>query len=137
MAEAPFATASDVEERWRTLSTAESTTADALSADASDMIRTRWPDVDARIATGSLTDGSLTRVVANMVKRAMVNLDAEGLESRAQTAGIFSVSHKFTNPNGNLYFTAEDLRLLDGRAGRRAFAVDLSPAVTPHWQDRY
>jgi hypothetical protein len=66
-----------------------------------------------------------------MVKRAMIVGEAEGLESRSQTAGVFSINDKFTNPNANLYFTAEDIRLLDGRAGRRAFAVDLSSNVTP------
>lgn len=137
MPEAPFATAIDVEERWRTLSPAETATANILASDASDMIRTRWSDVDDRIATGSLSADSLLRVVAGMVKRAMMNADVEGLESRAQTAGIFSVSDKYANPNANLYFTAEDLRLLDGRRGRRAFAVDLSPNVTPYWVERY
>lgn len=137
MPKAPFATADDVEARWRTLSSAEITTADVLSTDASDMIRTRWSDVDDRIASGSLSADSLTRVVANMVKRAMIVGDREGLESRSQGAGPFSVSDKFANPNANLYFTAEDLRLLDGRQGRRAFAVDLSPNAAPCWTERY
>lgn len=137
MPETPFATADDVEARWRTLSSTEATTANTLSYDASDMIRTRWPDVDDRIASGSLTADSMTRVVASMVKRAMIVGDREGLESRAQSAGPFSVSDKFANPNANLYFTAEDLRLLDGRTGRRAFAVDLSPNTAPYWQERY
>lgn len=131
MAETPFATASDVAARWRTLSDAETVTADTLAADASDMIRTRWPDVDDRIAAGTLTALSLTRVVANMVKRAMMVGDREGLESRSEAAGPFSVSDKFANPNANLYFNAEDIRLLDGRAGRRAFAVDLSSNTPP------
>lgn len=131
MSDTPFATAADVADRWRTLTPAEENTADTLAADASDMIRSRWPDVDDRIAAGALTALSLTRVVANMVKRAMIVGDNEGLESRSETAGPFSVSDKFTNPNANLYFTAEDVRLLDGRRARRAFGVDLSSNVVP------
>lgn len=127
MDDTPFATATDVADRWRTLTSTEALIADTLAFDASDMIRSRWPDVDARIAAGTLSAASLTRVVASMVKRAMIVGDSEGLESRAQTAGPFSVSDKFTNPNANLYFTAEDVRLLGGRAARRAFAVDLAP----------
>ena len=131
MADTPFATAADVAARWRTLTSDEQTTADTLAADASDMIRARWPDVDDRIAAGTLTALSLTRVVANMVKRAMIVGDNGGLESRTEGTGPFSYSDKFTNPNANLYFTAEDVRLLDGRAARRAFAVDLSSNVVP------
>jgi len=127
----PFATAVDVAARWRPLDSAESAVADLLCADASDMIRSRWPDVDSRIAAGTLSALSLTRVVAGMVKRAMIVGDSEGLESRQQTAGPFSVSDKFSNPNGNLYFNSEDLRLLEGRTARRAFAVDLSSGVPP------
>lgn len=136
MAETPFATAADVEARWRTLTQTETTAADTLAADASDMIRTRWQDVDDQIAAGTLTALSLTRVVANMVKRAMIVGDNEGIESRSETAGPFAHSDKFTNPNANLYFTAEDIRLLDGRAARRAFAVDLSSNVPPCGYDR-
>ncbi len=137
MVSTPFATATDVADRWRTLTSDEATIADTLAADASDMIRTRWPDVDDRIASGLLTELSLVRVVATMVKRAMIVGDREGLESRSQGAGPFNVSDKFANPNANLYFTAEDVRLFDGRAGRRAFAVDLSPNIAPCWQERY
>lgn len=109
----PFATADDVAARWRTLLPAEETIANTLCVDASDMIRTRWSDVDDRIAAGTLAATSVTRVVANMVKRAMIVGDNEGLESRAETAGPFSHSDKFANPNANLYFTADDLRLFE------------------------
>ncbi len=132
MPETPFATAQDVEDRWRTLTPEETAVADVLIVDASDIIRTRWPDVDARVASsGALTAGSLLRVVANMVKRAMINAGTEGLESRSQGAGPFSVSDKFANPNANLYLTSEDIRLLGGSQARRAFAVDLTPSATP------
>lgn len=109
-----FATHEDVEARWRPLSDAEDAVADRLAMDASDMIRERWPDVDDRITAGSLTADGLTRIVAQMVKRAMIVGDALGLESRAQTAGPFSVSDKFSNPTGNLYLTNADILYLDG-----------------------
>ncbi len=131
MPETPFATAQDVSDRWRTLTPEETAVADVLIVDASDIIRTRWPDIDARVASGALTAGSLLRVVANMVKRAMINAGTEGLESRSQGAGSFSVSDKFANPNANLYLTSEDIRLLGGSQARRAFAVDLTPSATP------
>ena len=139
MADAPFATATDVAVRWRTLSPDEQNRANTLAADASDMIRTRWPEVDDRVAAGALTELSLTRIVANMVKRAMIVGDGEGLKSRSESSGPFGHTDEFTNPNANLYFTAEDVRLLDGRPARRAFAVDLSDNVPPcdYWRAYY
>lgn len=109
----PFATYTDVEARWRPLSAAEEAIADQLAVDASDMIRERWTDIDARIANGAVPASSVTRVVAYMVKRAMLVGDAEGLESQQQTAGPFSVNNKYTNPNGNLYFTAADVLVFE------------------------
>lgn len=109
----PFATYADVEARWRTLTSAEQTVATTLLADASDMVRTRWTDVDARIASGSLDAESVKRVVANMVKRAMDRPVPDGFETFNQTSGPFSVGGKVANPNGNLFFTAEDLRLFE------------------------
>lgn len=114
MAGTPFAVAQDVADRWRPLSATEEATADILAADASQMIRDRWPDVDDRIAAGTLDPATLIRVVAGMVKRAMISRDSEGLDSRAQTAGPFSVNDKFSNPMGNLYFSGDDLRVFDG-----------------------
>lgn len=131
----PFADSSDLQARWRTLTSEEVDRADVLLADASNMIRDRWPDVDARIAAGSLLADSLKRVVCNMVKVAMLSVDTEGLESIAVNTGPFGESRKFANPNGSLYFTAEMIRLLDGYGKkRRAFAVDLySPPVGGDW----
>lgn len=111
---ADFATWQDVQERWRPLTSAEQGVATALLGDVSDMIRARFPDVDARIANGSLTAATVKRIAASAVKRAMINSGSEGLESRAQTAGPFSVSDKFANPAGNLYLTSDDIRLLGG-----------------------
>lgn len=110
----PFAFAGDVAARWRTLTPDEETLADQLCEDASDMIRERWGDVDARLASGALSDSSLARVTALMVKRAMLVGDVEGLQSQAQSAGPFSINQTFANPTGNLYLTAADIALLDG-----------------------
>lgn len=109
----PFATYMDVEARWRTLTAAERDIADQLAFDASDMIRERWADIETRIANETVSESSVIRVVAGMVKRAMLNGDSEGLESRAQTAGPFGVTDRYANPNGNLYFTTADLLVFE------------------------
>lgn len=113
MAGEPFATYADVESRWRTLTSAEQGIADQLAIDASEMIRERWTDIDDRIATETIAATSVARVVAGMVKRAMINADAEGLESRAQAAGPFSVNDKYANPLSNLFFTSADILVFE------------------------
>lgn len=109
-----FADARDVEARWRPLSEAESDVADQLLQDASDMIRERWPDIESRVASGGIAPESLTRIVAQMVKRAMINVDSEGLVSQSQGAGPFSLNQTYANPTGNLYLASADVALLDG-----------------------
>lgn len=110
----PFATHTDVEARWRPLSSSEILVADTLLVDASSIIRERWTDVDARIASGALSADTLIRIVSQMVKRAMIVGDSEGLESQSQTAGPFGINQTYSNPNGNLYLNADDIAVLNG-----------------------
>jgi hypothetical protein len=104
-----FATKTDVAARWRTLSTDESTLVDALLEDASDMIRVRWPDVDERLTAGTLERKTLVRVVSAMVRRAMMNRGSEGVATTNTVAGPFAQNATFTNADGNLYLTAQDI----------------------------
>lgn len=128
----PFATHEHLEARWPSFPYQQQDYADQLLIDASNMIRDRWPDVDTRIAAGTLLAESLERVVCNMVKTAMLNPESEGLESQGITTGPFGIDRKFSNPTGSLYFTAEMIRLLDGYGKKkRAFAVDLSQPQGP------
>lgn len=111
---APFAVVQDVKDRWPSFPAGQDTYGTTLIADASDMIRARWTDVDARVTAGTLTAASLERIVVTMVKTAMLNPDSLGLESRDETVGPFGERKTYTNPNGNLYFTADMITLLDG-----------------------
>ncbi len=122
----PFATFADLEARWRLLEQGEAARATILLFDASNMIRERWPDVDARIASGDLLAGTLLRIVTTMVKTAMQNPDVEGIESRGVTTGPFGDNVKYSNPDGALYLRNADIAILNGRKSGRAFAVDLS-----------
>lgn len=123
----PFATNDDLAARWRPLTDAEKARADVLIADASRMIRRLYPDVDSRIASGDLELEDLTAIVCAMVKRVMLapaNLD--GVESRSQTTGPFSVSDKFSNPMGNMFLTADEKSILGGETeGSEAFTIRL------------
>ena len=120
-----FAVPADVEARWRTLTPDERSRAAVLLEDASDMIRSRFPDVDSRLASGALRDSTLERITAGVVKRAMSVGDQEGVASAQQTAGPYTTTSTYANPNANLYLSREDLRALSGTPRRRAFAVDL------------
>lgn len=126
----PFATVSDLEARWRTLSTAEKTRATALLEDASYMILARCESaatVDDDDTVGRLQRESVLRsIVCAMVQRSMVSGDTTpGVKTTQETAGPFSQSFTFANPTGDLYLTAGELKLLP--CGKQvAFTVPMS-----------
>lgn len=109
----PLAEPADVEALWRPLSDDEATVATRLLRIASRIVRTRYPDVDDRIAAATLAAEDVADVVAMMVKRAMQAPAADGVESASWTAGPFGTNTKYSNPDGNLYMTAEE-KLLFG-----------------------
>lgn len=108
-----YATVNDVELRWRPLSEQESAVAAVLIEDAEDIIRGRCADLDARVTSGDLRPGTVIRVVAAMVRRAMLNRDGEGVEQRTMTAGPFGDSARYVNPNNNLYLSADEAAALE------------------------
>lgn len=103
----------DVVDRWRPLSPDEEQIASVLISDASDIIRVRWPDVDYRLQVGSLSSSTTVRIVANMVRRAMLNRDNEGVTQGTEVTGPFTRSETYSNPNNNLYLSAEEVKALD------------------------
>lgn len=111
----PFATADDVAARWRVLTPAEQDQADTLAGDASVLLRSRYADVDSRVASGDLDPATITIVVAGMVRRAMIGAAAgDGVTQSSETAGPFSHSQSYANPMGNLFLTAADDLLIRG-----------------------
>lgn len=125
---AAFATYTDVEARWRTLSTAERTTAGVLLDDASVIVVSEYP-------AAATLDPAITKfVVCAMVKRAMQSAElGDGVSAFSQAAGPFSQSLTYANPSGNLYLNKQERRMLGGPK-QVAFTVDTTPvppAVTP------
>jgi len=113
-----FAEVSDLEARWRPLSTAEQATAGALLDDASVIIR-------AEVAGADEIAPEITRLVAcAMVKRAMVTSNVEGFSQVQNTAGPFQHGGTLANPMGNLYLSKQDRKIL-GSSGQVAFSIDL------------
>jgi hypothetical protein len=70
---AALATHADVAARWRPLTAAEQTVAAAFLDDASALVRSKVPDIDARIAADANLAAVAKGVVANMVRRVMLN----------------------------------------------------------------
>lgn len=118
-----YATVSDLEARWRALSTSESDVAQTLLDDASLKINA-VANVDARISDGTLNLGVAKIVVCGMVKRAMQTSYLAGVSQASETAGPFSRSQTFSNPTGDLYLSKEEKRLL-GLVGQRAFSIEV------------
>ena len=114
-----FATVTDLETRWHSLTGAEQSKAAALLDDASDVIRTTCP------AWRKASEATLKRVTCAITKRAMLARDdIAGVSQQTQTAGSFSESTSYSNPAGDLYLTASEKESLGGDGG--AWAYDMA-----------
>lgn len=104
--------------------------AEQLFDEAALWLRAWFPDVDDRIAAGSLDAGVAAMVSRNMVKRALRSGDFDGVKQSqlTQTLGSISAteSRTYSNPDGNLYVTAQEADLLRGVAPRTASAVSMT-----------
>lgn len=110
-----YAEVSDIESRWRELSTDEQSRASVLIDDASAML-TALVDVD--------TDDDeqaqlLKQVCCSMVIRAMsaTEADAFGASQMSMTAGPYTQSWNYANPSGDMYLTRLEKRLLGITSG--------------------
>lgn len=130
---ADYATLADFKLHWSGLATEDEAEATQKLHEASVEIRGNYPDIDARLSI-SVDDGGMDPdipklVVNRMVKRAMdVSEDAPtaGLESFQFGTGPFSVGGKVHNPDGNIYLSASDKRLL-AKSRRRKQAWTIHP----------
>ena len=118
-----YADVSDLESRWRELSTGEESRAGVLLEDASAMLATL-----VAVDEGDEQQAAILKIVAcNMVKRSMSSGDMEGLSSMSQTIGSTTASVSWSNPDGTLYLTRNEKRMLGiggGRVGWASMAGD-------------
>lgn len=115
----PFATKEELAAGWRPLTPAELLIVDSKLADASYWLRIWYPELD----TIDDTYGP-NMVVREMVKRALLNGDVEGIAqtSENESAGPWahSNSRSYTNPDGSLFLKKVEIDLLDRITGRNS-----------------
>ena len=121
-----FATVKDLASRWRAFTADETLTADVLLADPSDTIRRRVPRAsDPTWCTAH--SRTLTRLCCALVKRALQQAATgmpEGISQSNTVTGPFADGYTWSNPDGNLYLTNEELKDL-GVAQDRVFTVGM------------
>ena len=105
-----FAEVSDIESRWRELSTSEESRASVLIDDASAMLAA-LVDVDEN---DEEQEQLLNIVCCNMVIRAMSasEYDAFGASQMSMTAGPYTQQWTYSNPSGDMFITKMEKRLL-------------------------
>lgn len=134
-----YATVSDLESRWRTLSDSEKVTATARLDDAAVILDAYCPPSDP------VTDqeAAVRKIVScDMVKRSMAAGDVSGgigVTSLQQGAGPYQGTMQFANPSGDMYLTKGDKRLL-GCGVQAAFTVSMTDwaavgAASDPWVD--
>ena len=70
------ATVSDVEDRWRSLTAAETSVAETLLDDAWEELLSRRPNLEANLTDGDVRERNVVRVLAWMVRRVLMNPEA-------------------------------------------------------------
>lgn len=132
----PFATVFDLREHWAQLPLDEEESATQKLAEASIEVRGLYRNIDARINryivdssdTFGIDPDTVKLVVCRMVKRAMDVSEDDALPAGLETfqfgAGPFNMSGKASNPDGNIYLSAGDKRLLSpSRSTRKAWTI--------------
>jgi len=123
---ADYATIADLKAHWPAIPAESEAEATQKLHEASIEIRANFPDLDGRLASGALDPDVARLVVCRMVKRAMdVSADAPtaGLETFQFGTGPFTMGGKVHNPDGNIYVSKADRRLLAGTRSGRAFSI--------------
>lgn len=123
----PFATVAELKIHWPAMP-ADLTDAEALQklVEASIEIRGNFPGIDERVRAGTLDLDTVKLVANRMAKRALdvSDQDRAGVSQQTAQAGPLAFTQQFTNPDGNMYLTKADRRLLNPqKIGGGAFST--------------
>jgi hypothetical protein len=130
---APFADASDVEAIWRPLSDLDRVMVLARIDSASRMVREQVPDVDSRIAAGSLDADTVRDVVVGMVERVVAVGRFVRQESVAVDDGSKSRTYSTSVAEGEMFISASELARLRLTSARRSRAFTIYPGAGQPW----
>lgn len=120
---AALASISDIEDRWRPLTAAETAIAPAWLDDASAVVRAQFADIDTRVTAGTPAAADVAGIVARMVMRVLQNPD--GLIGRS--IDDYQEQRDRQTVREQLYLTDGDLTLLSP-VGTSANAFTIRPA---------
>ena len=125
---ADYATLEDLRKHWPTLPAEEEQEAQQKLHEASVEVRALYPELDGRIASQDLDPDVPRMVVCRMVKRAMTGADlaetpAAGMAQFTVGTGPFSFTGTPRSPDGSLYLSGADKRLLSSRRNKRPFTT--------------
>jgi hypothetical protein len=131
----PFATADDLEIRWRELKPDERTRAEVILMDASALISTLCEQSKVALPTAEapnpLLATNLKAVCCDVCKRSMLSPeDKTGVKSAQQMAGNYMEMFTFDSPPGDLYLTASEKRRLGIGRQRISFINTLGSEQT-------
>ena len=108
-----YATVSDLEARWRTLTESEEARAGVLLTSASAYLTTEAERCGVAIdSTDEVQAENLKGVCCDMVKRVMASGVDGDYTQTSMTAGAYSQSWTLANPSGDMYLSASERTLL-------------------------
>ncbi len=125
----PLAVVGDVAELYGSLTPAQEGLVSALLRRASALVRGAYPDLDQRIAAGTLDRDTVSHAVVNMVLRVMSN--PRGL--RSETVGPFTRTWDTEKATGLLALTSAETSMLAPKRTNRSPARSIMtvPGLAP------
>jgi hypothetical protein len=132
----PFATADDLEKRWRVLTDSEKTQAGTLLGDATSLISAKLSR--SGIPASEIDENLLESICCNVVKRSMMSgTDEAPMSQFSNTVGPFAASYTYANPTGDIYLTSAEKTALGINRQRvgslRPALHDWTGAVVDGW----
>jgi hypothetical protein len=129
----PFATTSDLQQRWRTFDDdAQAAKASLILDDVTRDITRAYPDVVARAGQDPDFAADLTRITCNVARRRLTGEAVEGIDQVTKTRGPFTDQVQYRDRGDDLELTVFERRILVG-----ALPDDSSTPVAAQWSNEW
>lgn len=139
MALTPFASIEQLEAFWKDLSDTDEPRATVLLELASNRLRLIGEDVavdvDARVSASEAYASTISWVVMEAVKRALLTpTDQQPVDTFQQTAGPYSENYKYTNPSGDLWFKKSELSVIGLYGNQTLSSIGTAPNTDIYYE---